>query len=376
MLLGAGSVGHTRRWANGLAEAGARVSCASQHDFVAGDDGWHRDVERIRLRASGPAGYFANAPQLARLYRAQRAELLNAHYASGYGVLATLSAVRPRLVSVWGSDVYDFPRASPLHAALLRGVLARADAVASTSQVMAAQVERVLGTARRRWRGAPAVTPFGVDTALFAPPLPLPLPSSSAGRTAAAPLVIGTVKTLAPKYGVDTLLRAFALLPGLLPDAPGRPPPRLRLVGAGPQRAELEALAATLGIASRVDFAGAVAHARVADWLRGFDIFVAASRLDSESFGVAVVEASACGLPVVVTRAGGLTEVVDDGRTGLVVERDDPAALAGALARLAGDPALRGRLGRAGRAKVQRDYEWRDSVRTMLRCYRDCIDGR
>lgn len=362
MLLGGASVGHMQRWANGLVEAGAQLLCVSQHDFL--PTGWHASVEPVRLRHSGGAGYFINAPEVARLYRRWGGELLNAHYATGYGALATLSRVRPRLVSVWGSDVYDFPRRSGLHAGLLRQVLARADGLASTSQVMAAQVRRVMGPG---WPGTVAVTPFGVDTAEFTA-----RPAAREAGAVARPLVIGTVKTLAPKYGIDTLLHAFAQLLRM----PGLPALQLRLVGGGPQRAELEALARQLGISDRVDFVGAVPHAQVPGWLRGFDVFVAASRLDSESFGVAVIEASACELPVVVTRAGGLPEVVEDGRTGLIVERDDPRALAQALARLVRDPALRRQLGGEGRAKVQRDYEWRDCVRQMLRCYRRCVDGR
>ena len=363
LLLGAGSAIHTQRWANGLVAAGVDVVCVSQHDFLPG--AWDARVVRERLPFRGPVGYFLNGRAVARLFGRHGCELLNAHYATGYGISATASGVRPRLVSVWGSDVYDFPRASPLHRALLRRVLASADAVASTSRAMAAQVERVLGGAHRL-RVPVAVTPFGVDTARFAPPED---DAAAAFPAAARPPVVGTVKVLAPKYGIDTLIRAFALLaPGTTGEAP-----RLRLVGDGPQRAELEMLAQRLGVADRVAFTGAVAHADVPAALRGFDIFVAASRLDSESFGVAVIEASACALPVVVTRVGGLPEVVRDGETGLIVERDDPAALAAALQRLLGDAALRRRLGAAGRAWVQREYEWTHSVRQMVEVYRGLL---
>ena len=356
LLLGAGSAIHSQRWANGLVHAGVEVVCVSQHDFLPG--GWDERVERVRLRRSGNAGYFLNAPAVGRLYVARGCELLNAHYASGYGVLATLAGVRPRLVSVWGSDVYDFPRASPLHRAMLRRVLSSADALASTSVAMAGEVERLLGPAKRPI----VITPFGVDLDAFAP-----RPASAADPSAA--LVIGTVKTLASKYGIDTLLRAFARL------APRHDGLRLRIVGDGPDRAALHALAAQLGIDARCEFVGAVAHADVPAQLRGLDIFVAASRLDSESFGVAVIEASACALPVVVTRVGGLPEVVSENETGLIVERDDVAALAAALQRLIDDADLRGRLGRNGRSWVAQRYEWRACVQRMLQAYRDVLAG-
>ena len=357
MLLGAGSVIHTQRWANGLVGAGVQVVCVSQHDFLA--SGWSDHVDRVRLGRSGNAGYFLNAGEVRRVFAERGCELLNAHYATGYGVLATRAGVRPRLVSVWGSDVYDFPRASPLHRALLRRVLTSADALASTSVAMAGQVERLLGPAKRPI----AITPFGVDLDAFSP-------GGASAADSAAPLVLGTVKTLASKYGIDTLLRAFARL-----EPPHGRALRLRIVGDGPDRAALQALAVQLGLGTRCEFAGAVAHADVPAMLRGFDIFVAASRLDSESFGVAVIEASACALPVVVTRVGGLPEVVSENETGLVVERDDVAALAAALQRLLDDAGLRERFGRSGRAWVAQRYEWRGCVQRMLQTYRDVLAG-
>lgn len=367
LLLGGGSVVHTQRWANGLVEAGARVVCVSQHPYIEG--GWHADVVRERLPHAGPAGYFLNAPAVGRLFRTHACDLLNAHYATGYGVLASLSGVRPRLVSVWGSDVYDFPQRSLLHRALVRGVLGRADGVASTSIVMAEQVRRLMPAG---WSRPIALTPFGVDTTRFDVRAQAS-PATGDGQ----PLVIGTVKTLAPKYGIDVLVRAYALLAAdrelqaALPSGL-----RLRLVGAGEQRAELEALVRQLGLEDQVEFVGPVPHAQVPAWLQGMDIYVAASRLDSESFGVAVIEASACGLPVVVSRVGGLPEVVREGETGLVVEREDPVALAQALRRLSLDPEMRARLGRHGREHVRLHYEWRVCVQRMLDTYRGLLGGR
>ncbi len=150
-------------------------------------------------------------------------------------------------------------------------------------------------------------------------------------------------------------------------------PCRLLIVGDGPQSAELEALAHQLSIAQRTQFAGAVAHAEVPAWLNRLDIYAAPSRLDSESFGVAVIEASACALPVVVSDAGGLPEVVQDGETGLVVPRDDVPALQAALKRLVLDAALRQELGRRGRAHVAREYEWGHCVDVMERCYAQVV---
>jgi glycosyltransferase involved in cell wall biosynthesis len=349
-LLAPANVIHTQRWIEGLQARGVQLMLITQHDA----GGWQAPpgVAVHRLPHSGLAGYFRNVPALRRLLRRERPDLLNAHYASGYGTLAALAGFRPWLLSVWGMDVYEFPLEGPLQRALLRHNLRRADAIASTSLAMAAQVRRVLPPV-----GRIAITPFGVDTARFAPG-PLREPGEA--------VVIGTVKKLEPKYAIDVLLRAFALL---------APPVRLLLVGEGAQRAELEALATELGVAERVQFVGAVPHADVPRWLHRMDIYVAVSRLDSESFGVAVIEASACELPVVVSDAGGLPEVVAHGETGEIVPREDAQALAAVLRRLVASPQQRQAYGRAGRARVQALYEWRHGIDTMLSAYRALLPG-
>ena len=354
-LLGPANSIHLQRWAAALVARGHAVSVVSQHRVDRSLLPQTADV--CWLPHEGQVGYFTNALALRRHLVSWRPDLLNVHYASGYGTTGALAGFRPTLLSVWGSDVYDFPYERAIKGWLVRKILRRATAVASTSHAMAAQVRRL--TPERR---DIAVTPFGVDLARFA-----------AQPSPRGPLTIGIVKSLAPKYGVDLLLRAFA---GLCADTEvqaTQPACRLLIVGDGPQHDELVQLAAQLGIAERTHFVGAVPHADVPHWLHQLDIYAAPSRLDSESFGVAVIEAGACGLPVVVSDAGGLPEVVVDGETGLVVPRDDETALQAALKRLVLDPELRKRFGRQGRAHVEREYEWGRCVDRMERCYADTI---
>ena len=357
-LLGPANSIHLQRWAAALVARGHAVSVVSQQRVERSLLPTQADV--CWLPHEGQLGYFTNALALRRHLVAWQPDLLNVHYASGYGTTGALAGFRPTLLSVWGSDVYDFPYESAIKGWLVRKVLRRATAVASTSHAMAEQVRRL--TPERR---AISVTPFGVDLARF-----------SAQPSPRGPLSIGIVKSLAPKYGVDLLLRAFA---GLCADAAvqaAQPACRLLIVGDGPQRGELQQLAAQLGISERTQFVGAVAHNEVPHWLHQLDIYAAPSRLDSESFGVAVIEAGACGLPVVVSDAGGLPEVVVAGVTGLVVPRSDVPALQAALKRLVLDASFRARLGAAGRAHVERHYEWGHCVDLMERCYADTIAAK
>ncbi|MBK6342521.1 MAG: glycosyltransferase [Flavobacteriales bacterium] len=343
LLVAAANSIHTRRWAHAFAEHGHEVHVVSQH---APREPYGSDVRIHLLPHHGGLGYVLNRAAARRIANGIRPDAINAHYASGYGTLAPRIEGVPLILNVWGSDVYEFPDTSLLHRWLLRRNLLRADAVVSTSRVMAERTRLICPDL-----AAIDVVPFGVDTERFSP-----MPKAD------GPMVIGTVKTLAPKYGIDTLIQAF----GLIAHESGLEQSRLRLVGDGPQRKPLEALARSLRITDRVDFIGNVPHDRVPAELLKLDVYAALSRRDSESFGVAVIEASACGLPVVVSRVGGLPEVVDEGRSGLVVPKEDPKAAADALLSLARDASLRKSMGEAGRALVLARYAWSDCVDRQL----------
>ena len=351
-VLGGGNNIHTARWVTSIAARGIDVLLLTQHSPLPIDWGERTEIEVLPHR--GMAGYALNAPAIRRALARYKPDLLHAHYAGGYGLSALLSGFRPRLISVWGADVYDVPEVSPFHRWLIRKILRSSDKLTSTSHVMAAQV-RKLGIEEPI-----TVVAFGIDTDKFRPAPP---------RLRDGAIRIGMVKTMAHKYGVDTLLSAFALLHADSELQARGIALSLQLVGGGPQTAELQALARDLAIGTEVEFTGQISHDAIPGYLQGFDIYAAPSRLDSESFGVAIIEASACGLPVVVSDAGGLPEVVDDGVTGYVVPRERPDLLCAKLKCLVLDEDLRTRFGEAGRKRVQRDYEWSICVDQMMAVY-------
>jgi len=172
-----------------------------------------------------------------------------------------------------------------------------------------------------------------------------------------------TVARLQEHKGMDTVIRA---LPAILA---GAPDVRYAVAGTGPDRERLEQLAQELGVGDRVRFLGGVGDQDLPAFYNLASVYVGASRragrLGVEGFGISLVEASACGLPVVAGNSGGIPDAVREGETGFLVPPEDPAALAGAISRLLADTELARRVGAAGRRAVETYYNWDRVVRDL-----------
>ena len=168
-MLGAANSIHLQRWAQGMAACGHEVSVISQHfgcnNATAAYDATEAgaNIRQIALPHTGAFAYFRNAAPLRKILQNLRPDILHANYATGYGSMARRSGFRPLLLSVWGSDVYDFPAKSFIHRHLLQKNLAAATAIASTSHCMAQQAASIHAHPHI------FITPFGVDTSLFCP---------------------------------------------------------------------------------------------------------------------------------------------------------------------------------------------------------------
>ena len=172
-----------------------------------------------------------------------------------------------------------------------------------------------------------------------------------------------TVSRLDTHKGIDTAIRALPAVRAAFPTV------RYAVAGVGSHRPEFERLVATLGLGDAVRFLGFVADDELPALYNAADLYVGASRrydLLAEGFGIALVEASACGLAVVAGDSGGVPDAVRDGETGLLVDPDDPAAVTAGITRLLGDPALRRRLGDAGRRAVETYYNWDRVARDLI----------
>jgi len=172
--------------------------------------------------------------------------------------------------------------------------------------------------------------------------------------------VVGMLASLTPAKGQDVLLRAAGAL------SEGHPELRYALVGDGPLRGELEALAHRLGLSDRVVFFGY--RRNVADFLGAFDLLVSASR-DNEGCSNSVLEAMALGRPVVATDVGGNRELIRDGVTGYLVEPDDPASLAAKLSWLLGHWAEATELAERTQRMVRESFSLQHMVRQYEEIY-------
>jgi glycosyltransferase involved in cell wall biosynthesis len=307
------------------------------------------------LKIKAPLGYFLDFLEVKKIIRKHRIDLVNVHYATGYATLVRFSACKPILVSVWGSDIYDFPRKSIMHKLLVKKNLMCASAIASTSHCMLREVDKLYK------HPDTYVTYFGVDTDKFC--------IRRLNGNAKTSITIGIVKGLYTKYGVDTLIKAFSIVNIKLSSQNIR----LLIVGEGPERKSLENLTIELGVEHLVAFLGPIPNDEIPNVIHEMDIFVALSRLDSESFGVAIVEAGACGKPSIVSDVSGFKEVVINEITGLIVERENENEAAEAIIRLIEDKFLREKIGAQAREHVVNNYSLNDTIDNILNVYENVV---
>lgn len=306
---------------------------------------WH---DRARTLA-----HFAEGVLVAALARGCGLAHLHAHYASHPATIALTAARLLDIPFSFTGHAYDIWTDRLL---LPEKMAACAFAVTCTE----AGRRALLAEAPRAEPGRITVVYHGVDSALFRP---RPEPSGE--------FHILSVGRLDRPKGHHLLLVALAAL------AQEGYRFRATIVGDGPEREVLGELARRLGLAGLVRFAGRVYHEELPAYYQGAHLFVLACYNDAgnqDNLPNVLLEAMACGLPVVSTRFQGIPELIEDGMSGLLVEPQDSRALAAALRRLLDDRELGRRLGRAGRERVVAHFDQASSVARLAALYRRQLD--
>jgi glycosyltransferase involved in cell wall biosynthesis len=299
-------------------------------------------IEEFPIRGFGRAGTLTQARRFAAWCRARGLALVHTadRYANIFGLpAAALAGVPVRIANRREIN----PANSPAHIALQRAAYACAHVVVANCRAAADRLvaERVPNSRVR-------VVPNGIDLAAYA------------ARAHEAPIRrIVTVANLRREKAHEVLFEAVPMVLQRCPDA------EFIIAGNGPRRHELEGLASARGIGSRVRFIGHTDD--VASLLASSDMFVLPSR--SEAFPNSLIEAMAAGLPIVATRVGGIVELVDNQRTGVLVPPDNPRALGHAILDLIQWRSHAARLGRAARADVESRYSWDRMISSFERLY-------
>lgn len=346
---------HTARWANAMAARGHSVTvfaCAGH--MPQNEDMYLKGVNLVALKYGAPLGYYLNARELKKLINAGGFNVVNVHYASGYGTLGRRAKLKGALLNVWGSDVYEFPYQSSFNMRTVKKNLAYYKLLASTSNCMARQAQKLVD---RQFE----ITPFGVDTSRFRP---------VDGVKQEGKFTFGTVKTLSPRYGItDSVIAFIKVYKRLIEEGETELASSLyyEIYGRGEQKDAIRTLIDDNGMSDRIKLCGFVENGKLPEIYNRFDVACYASV--SESFGVAAVEAMACGVPVCATDADGFVEVIEDGVSGLISPRGEPLALAENMYKLLMDGALRKSFGAAGVERVKKFYEWNDNVSSMEAIY-------
>ncbi len=348
---------HTRKWVEHFVALGCEARIVSWRD--AEYDAVKVHVHGVEKHSKVPV--IRQLQTIADYARVRRhldwADIVHVHYIYRHRFNILFTGIRKLIVSTWGRDViadedtpeggrYDYWRSYLLN---------RATVITATSGFLADATGRFLADKSREIK----VIPFGVDVDFFK--------RKEARPDVPAPVVISFIKHLKKKYGPDILIKALPQLKSGLSSV------KLIMVGEGEMEDELKRIARESGVGDVVEFTGRVDIDGVREVLEGSDIFVQPSVYQSESFGVAALEAQAMQVPVVASRVGGVPDVVVDGEGGYLVEPGDVSALAGAIDKLIADAGLRRRMGETGRRWVEEKYDWNVNAKMMEDVYHEVL---
>jgi glycosyltransferase involved in cell wall biosynthesis len=344
---------HTRKWVDYFSDSNNEIYLISMRDTS------YKYRENVKVTVIKPPfasklSYFFIIAHIKKLINNIKPDILHSHYATSYGLYGRMSGYHPFIISVWGSDIYEFPKSNNINASLLRFILKGTDEVCSTSVDMAKETEKYYD------RNEITVTPFGVDVDRFNVKNPV---------LSKEYITIGVAKNLHKIYGIEYLIRAFADL-----EKETKKDIRLMIVGDGPEKRNLEMLCEELSIKAKVTFTGNIDNIKIPYYINMMDIVCLPSL--SESFGVSAVEACACGRPVVSTDVGGLKEIVFDDYNGYAVKPKNSDLLKEKLKLLVEDEDKIKEFSRNARTLAEEKYNWSENAEIMKNLYEKIITNR
>lgn len=344
---------HTKKWCKWFADHDHEVHVVS---FVE-DDIANAIVHFIDTGTSVDANdsrklkYLLKARTVKRIVDKIDPDIVNAHYATSYGTVAALSGIKNYALSLWGTDVYEFPNKGVFHKYLLKFSLFGAKYIFSTSNAMAEETGKY--TKKDIY-----ITPFGVDMKLFNP---------KKRNRSDEEFIIGTIKKLEPVYGIEYILKAVELIIKRRPDIRLK----VRIAGNGTHEHYYKKMAEDLGVSSIISWLGFIPQSQAAVEWANMDVAVIPSI--QESFGVSAIEAQASGVPVIISNVSGLKETTRPEETSIVVNVGASEEIANSIIYLYDNKKKLRMMGNMGRHFVEKEYDLDKCFNYILSLYTDMI---
>jgi len=349
---------HTEKWALSLAENGIEVGLFS---FNKASYDWysHKNItvffepeQKINAEKTlTKIAYLKYVTVLKKIIKHFQPDILHAHYATSYGLVGALTNFHPFIISSWGTDVMKFPHKNFVAKSILSFNYRMADLLCATSNTIAEFIGQVSNK-------PVSVIPFGIDSEKFRPQKVNSLFSDEE-------FVLGSIKPLESIYNVNILIRAYSHLHEKYPQL------RLLIVGEGTAEKSLRELCDSLAIASKVTFTGRIPFNEISRYYNMLNVLVNIS--EYESFGVSVIEAMACGKPVIVSNVGGLKEIVCDNSVGLKVDVGSVEQTVEAIEKLVSDKTLYNEISKKSREYAVEHYNWDHNINQMIFAYESLI---
>lgn len=318
----------------------AEMSGVTLHYITSGTSTEKSDVSKLK--------YLLCASKVKNEIEKIQPDIISVHYASSYGTVAALAGLKNYFLSVWGSDIYEFPNKSLFHKKLLQYSLKKAPHLLSTSKAMFTEGKKYTNKEF-------CITPFGVDMELF---------SHKKRIRNDENFVVGTIKALTPRYGIEYLIKAAAIIIKERPDIPLK----VRIGGKGTFECEYKKLAKELEISEKITWLGFIKPEQVAYEWANMDVAVVYSSVP-ESFGVSAIEAEACGCPIIISDVPGLMEATMPGESSVVVVKRNERELANTIIQLYENKYMRETMGAAGRAYVESNFELNECFANIERLF-------
>ena len=312
----------------------------------------------MRYKLMAPFYVLAGMRAAWRLARRREFDIVHVHWPVPHALFGWAarrgSRRRTGLVTLWyGIELRWVKSRLPWLKQFLKRALRTSDQVVAISSYTAREIAELVHVPVR-------VIPYGLG---FAESLP---GGSAARRSTDGTFQILYVGNLIPRKGVRYLIDALHRLPSTIPA-------KLLILGEGTDRAKLEAQVHELGLDGRVEMPGRVPEPDLHRAFHEASVLVLPSivdqRGDTEGLGVVLLEALSYRVPVIGSAIGGITDIIGDGETGLLVPPEDPTAIAKAIERIATDPAFAKRLAEAGSRRVREQFGWEAIIAAWQECY-------